>query len=361
MNRHSDIVIVGAGIIGMLSARELARGGARVTLVERSDWGQESSWAGGGILSPLYPWRYTKAVNNLARWSQEVYPQLIADLHAATGIDAQWTDCGLLVLETREQTAAAAWASDYPLPWQPVGTADADRFRLAPAPLAAGGLWFPSLAHVRNPRLLQALHQELLQLGVQFRLQTAVTGFHRQGDRIEHVDTPQGPLAGDHFLICAGAWSGLLAEQLALALPVAPVKGQMILLAANPGVVPCMVLRDGRYLIPRRDGHLLVGSTLENTGFAKETSAAARRELFDFALGLYPELASFPVVRHWAGLRPGTAQGIPLIGRHPAYRNAYFNTGHFRNGVVLAPASSRLIRNIILNEPPILDPSPYLP
>jgi len=356
---HKDIIIIGGGIIGMLSARELAAAGARVTIIDKSHWGQESSWAGGGILSPLYPWRYSGAVNRLAYWSQQTYQELSLSLHAATGIDPQWTRSGLLVLDQEQQSEAKTWARDYSMPAESITPAQDPRFRCQTPTPDADALWFPEIAHIRNPRLLQALHQELEASGVDFRLHHEVTGFEQSANRVHTALTTAGPVAGEQFLICAGAWSGVLAQTLRLNLAITPVKGQMLLFDAKPDTVPCMVLQQGRYLIPRQDGKVLVGSTLEHTGFEKKTTDAARQELFDFAVSVYPALSGFPIQKHWAGLRPGIDDGVPVIDQHPDFDNVFINTGHYRNGVVLAPASSRLICNIIMAQPPILDPSPY--
>ncbi len=356
---HNDIVIIGGGIIGMLSAHELSAAGARVTIVDQDGWGQESSWAGGGILSPLYPWRYSQAVNDLARWSQHHYPPLCAALHANTGIDAQWSPCGLLVLDQDDKDAAQQWAADYPMPLELIPPGGDPRFRCERASMNQSTLWFPSIAHVRNPRLLQALHQDLEASDVTFHLRRQVHSFEIADDRVTAAITTAGPVTGDRFLICTGAWTGGLAKTLALDLPITPVKGQMILFDAAPDVVPCMVLSKAHYLIPRRDGKILVGSTLEHASFDKTITSNARQELHDFALSLYPALAQYPIIQHWAGLRPGTPEGIPIIDRHPRLKNTYINAGHFRNGVVLAPASSRLMCNMILDQPLLLDPTPY--
>ena len=164
---------------------------------------------------------------------------------------------------------------------------------------------------------------------------------------------------GDLIVLCSGAWSQLLAASQAISIQ--PVKGQMILFNAQPGIVNRIVLMDGKYLIPRRDGGIVVGSTMEYTEFDKSTTEQAKNELADLAIDLFPELASCPVSHHWAGLRPGSPAGIPYIGRLPEYDNVYINAGHFRNGLVLAPASVRLMTALLCQQPLPVDPEPYDP
>lgn len=364
----SDFLLVGGGVIGLLLARELSAAGASVTIIERGECGKEASWAGGGIVSPLYPWRYTPAVTALASSAQKEYPALAKRLLEETGIDPEWERTGLLMLDAEDSNAALAWAKG-------VGSAMHSLSRetiYQREPLLAQGykegLWMPGIANIRNPRLLKALLKSLqLQPRVRFLEQSSVTGFIQGAGRDER--SVQGvellrhgqfeKVLGQHVVVTAGAWTGSLLKSLSLEVDVHPVKGQMLLLKPAKKVLSSIVLSNGRYLIPRRDGHLLVGSTLEYTGFDKSTSETAEKSLFASALALVPDLKSAPMIAHWAGLRPGAAQGIPYIGSVPGFRNLSVNAGQFRNGLVLAPASAGLLADILLGRTPRLDPLPY--
>ncbi len=338
----------------MLTARELSLRGADVTLIERSAPGRESSWAGGGILSPLYPWRYPDAVNQLAFRSQSVYPGLCGTLLDHTGIDPQWTVSGLLVEAEGEYDAALAWANARGKPAHLLAQAEISALEAALVP-PSRAIWLPDIAQVRNPRLTRALATELKHLGVGILDDTPVQAIRADRGRVRGVTANGRNLDADRVVVCAGGWSSQLIEHL----PVFPVRGQMILFRAPRGTIEHMYLSADRYAIPRRDGRVLFGSTLEEDGYSKVLSREARDELAGIARRRYPVLRDCPVEHHWAGLRPGTRGGIPFIGEHPDIGGLYVNAGHFRNGLVLAPASAELCADLIEGRQPGLDPAPY--
>ena len=176
----------------------------------------------------------------------------------------------------------------------------------------------------------------------------------------------RGSVSAGRVIVCGGAWTGRLLAQAGVWLPVRPIKGQMMLFR-TPLTSGCrqllerVVLADGRYLIPRADGRVLVGSTLEEADFDKTPTAAARASLHASAVAMLPVLAACEVEHHWAGLRPGSPDGVPFIGAVPGIRGLFINAGHYRNGLVLAPAATRLLVDQLLGREPIVDPAPYRP
>ena len=362
MAKQQRVVIVGGGVIGLLTAFNLANQGRAVLLLERGGLGQESSWAGGGIVSPLYPWRYSPAVTALAHWSQDFYPQLAQRLFASTGVDPQVHTTGLYWLDLDDEAQALAWAAREGRPLRQVELSAVHDA----VPALGGGysraIYMANVANVRNPRLVKSLKAALLALpDVTIHEQCEVVGFVLQGDCVVGVQTCAGPILGDQVVLAAGAWSGELLGTLGLSLPVEPVKGQMILYKCAPGFLSSMVLAKGRYAIPRRDGHILIGSTLEHEGFDKTPTDAALESLKASAVELIPALADAEVVGHWAGLRPGSPEGVPYIGEVPGFKGLWLNCGHYRNGLVLAPASCQLFTDLLLERTPIIDPAPYAP
>jgi glycine oxidase len=356
------VVMIGGGVMGCLGALELLEAGWSVTLLERQAAGRESSWAGGGIVSPLYPWRYPTSISALAEWSQGFYPTLAERLRDATGIDPEVNRCGLLWLDHAEQDQALGWAARQHKPIEAV-TRDLI-YRQVPdlAPGFGSGLWQADLANVRNPRLMAALLTHLRQhAGFRLIEHSPAQALIRDGKRVVGVEHPAGRVMADAVVLSAGAWSGPWMQEHGQQLPVAPVKGQMLLYRAEPGWLPSMVLHGGRYAIPRLDGHILIGSTLEHSGFDNQTTPAALASLQASAAALLPRLGEMQPVAQWSGLRPGSPEGVPYIGAVPDMPGLWVNAGHYRNGLVLAPASCRLLADLMSERVPEIDPQPYQP
>ena len=284
----SDILIVGGGIIGMLTARELSLAGMKVTIIEQGQAGQESSWAGGGIISPLYPWRYSDAVSALAQWGQVNYPALVAEMNSETGLDAELVQSGMLMLDDRGNDMLE-WANNWQSNLQVIDKKDVFELEpeLSPALLAANNaIWMPEVRQVRNPRLVKVTKKYLLKQGVKFLEQTAVTGVIKTSGKIDGITTSKGDILADKVLISGGAWSANLLKDKGIS--VEPVKGQMILFKSEPSKIKRITLSQDRYIIPRRDGRVLVGSTLEHTGFDKAITSDAREELMQEAFRIMP-------------------------------------------------------------------------
>lgn len=305
----ADVVVVGAGIIGLTTALELARAGARVCVLDRGVPGREASWAGGGILSPLPPDQPVPEIQDLLDESLARYPGYCAELYEATGVDPEYWVCGARVRG------------------------------------ASGERWFPEVAQVRNPRLLQALLLALRQQRVTIHPHLPVTGWVTVAGRLTGVATPFGTLACRQAVLAAGAWSGQMAG-----IPVRPVKGQMLLLQ-DPGDAPKHIVMDeDAYLVPRRDGGVVVGSTLESAGFDSAPTAAARSTLIGHAARLWPGSERWLLRHHWVGLRPGGNGLRPLVGPMPGLDGLFVNTAHFRLGITLSLASASRIKKLLTGE-----------
>ncbi len=350
----SDVLIIGAGVSGLLSALCLSRAGLRVTLVERGPVAGESTWAGAGILSPLPPWDYGPEVNALSERGRNLWPEWIAYLLEHSPVDPEYLTSGMLVLGLADMAAASDWCEAHG--W----------FREEP-PAALSGfmtdvddtIWLPGVAQVRNPRLGQALMHACQAAGVGILRDTPAQTLGIRENRVAGIHTPDGLLTADSYVVSAGAWSRELLGEQALGLDIQPVRGQILLFKGTPGIVPSIIFKGGRYLVPRKDGRVLVGSTLEYAGFDKSVTEEAKEALSAFALETAPGLASAEVVGHWAGLRPGSPGNIPSVDRHPVLDNLYLNSGQFRYGVTMAPACAELLRDLILGRRPRLDPTPY--
>jgi glycine oxidase len=356
MNR---VVIIGGGVIGLLVARELAQAGKQCLLLEQGAVGRESSWAGGGILSPVYPWRYPAAVGRLARASAGQYRQLAQELARVGDGDIGLLASGMLMLDADEADAVAQGQIACEDPHEHIGRERLRQLEKALAPRFETALRLAQIDQLRNPWLCQVLDRAVRRLGVEVLEQTPVDTLRRQHGRVLGVRAGGREIAADAVVVAAGAWSGRWLPDPLLAARIKPIKGQMLLLRAPPGLIRHILVSDGRYLIPRADGLILVGSTMEDVGFDKRVDPAVGDELFAHARAVVPALARAPIVGQWAGLRPGSPQGIPFIGAYPGLEGLFVNCGHFRNGLCTAPASARLLAELMLGRPPSLDPAPY--
>jgi glycine oxidase len=338
-----SFILIGAGALGLATAEALLKQGAAVTVLERGAVGQESSWAGGGILSPLCPWDYPEVVTQLTSRGAALFGAWAEELLQSTGKDPEYQKCGMLVLPPFDLPKALQWCAAHSMHTEE----------------KEGGLLLPEVAQARNPRLLQAQRARVEQLGGRIVEHCAVQQIVAGQNGVSKLLTSCGEFSAYNYVVTSGAWSKVLLGEHALHADIKPIRGQMLLFKFDTPPLPHIILQDGLYLIPRRDGHLLAGSTLEDVGFDKATTDEARESLLQRAIALLPALRGMPMAKHWAGLRPAAPDNIPTIGRHPHLHNLYINSGHFRYGVTMAPASVEVLLNEINDAPQPFDISPY--
>jgi glycine oxidase len=329
------VIVVGGGIVGCMTALNLAERGRQVTLVERNQIAAqtsgESSWAGAGILFPLLPWFYKDEVNRLALDGARLYPALCQRLLDETGIDPEYTPSGMLIQPPFDAALAYAWCEKNHVELQQIGD----------------NLLLPNVAQVRNPRLMQALKQLLIQTNVTLLEHTQLEPL-QQTEKIDGWKTTTGKvLEADAFVVTSGAWSFELLKDTAANLNIKPMRGQILLYQVPQDSLKHIVYQNGFYLVPRHDGHLLVGSTLEDVGFDPRTTEDVKQELKTKAESILPSLKHAPILKHWSGLRPGTPDNLPTIAAHPTIKNLFLNTGHFRYGLTMAPASAQRMAALV--------------
>ena len=335
--------VIGGGIAGLGTAYALLQKGHRVTLADYGHPGQ-SSWAGAGILCPLLPWDYDEAVNRLALGGMQAWPDWAAEIAHLSGSDPEYWACGMEVVAPKTPQPGLEWCRAHDFP------AEAG---------AEGSIRLDGGGEMRDARLVASLRGAVAALGGKILPHCEITGLRFEGGKAVSVLSRQNEYTADAFVWAGGAWSGQRLGELAAVPNVRPVRGQMLLYAPGSHALEHIVYKDGLYLVPRRDGHLLAGSTGEDVGFDAGTTPETLQNLHESACNLLPELRAQRHLRSWAGLRPGSPDNIPTVDRHPDYENVWVNTGHFRYGVTMAPASSRLLAELMLGATPHIDPAPY--
>lgn len=356
----ADVLVIGGGVLGLTSAWELARCGLQVTLLERGAVGTEASWAGAGMIPPGD--RTSSQGHTLAAWSAQLWPQLSGELREATGLDNGYRRCGALQFEVPGEDPLAAAIEHWrhlDVRIEPVQSDRLPSLAGSVNPSHAPAALLPDFAQVRNPWHLRALRQGCAALGVRVLEESPVLGWDVHDGRLLAARTPAGNVSAGQFVVAAGAWTSELLRPLGCRLEIEPVRGQIVLYRADPAMLPLVLEAGRRYLVPRDDGRILVGSTEERVGFVKATTETAVTELMDFAVDLVPGLRKFPVERTWSGLRPAAIRGRPWIGPAREFSNLFVAAGHFRSGLSNSPATARLIRQMIVGEPLSLDVAPF--
>jgi len=358
-----DCTIIGGGVIGLTVARRLARTGFRVTLCDRGPCGREASWAGAGVLSPPNPHRQDAAAALLLR-SLAMYPTFCQELRDETGIDPEYDRCGEIELAFDEagvrtllEDVAASKArriAGGELGFEMLTREQGMALEPAVSSEMLGGMICRETAQVRNPRLLRALHESCLRGGVVIRENAPAVDLVESQGRVVGVKLgPEGRevIQADRVVLCAGAWSSQITARLTATMPVHPVRGQMILMKLDARPFAHIIARGKTYLVPRRDGHVLLGATEEpEAGYSKRCTAKGIAGLITRGVKLVPSIADAPVVATWAGLRPGTPDDLPYLGPVPGLDGLIAATGHFRTGLSSAPATAEAVAAIVKGE-----------
>jgi glycine oxidase len=358
----SDVVIIGAGVMGCAVAWRLRQRGLSVTLIERGIPGAEASSAAAGILAPQAEAEGPGPFLELALASRALYPAWVEDLRAATGIDVGYRTEGTLVIAGAGRTEAdaelgrlkerRAWQQRAGLRVALLDTAAVREVEPALAP-CAGALHFPDDHQVEAPLLARALSQAAAQAGARF-VTAHVQRVRHDTARVLGVSVEGEELSCGQVVIAAGSWSALVEGGAVPSQAVRPMRGQMLELDTRPPLLRHTIFGalagpagPSGYLVPRRDGRIVAGSTMELVGFRKEVTVAGLRRLLTLAEGLCPPLAEAEVRRTWAGFRPYTADGLPLLGA-TSIAGLHLCTGHHRNGILLCPISAEAISRCIL-------------
>ncbi|MEA5577372.1 glycine oxidase ThiO [Anabaena sp. UHCC 0451] len=345
----SDILIIGGGIIGLACAVELKLRGANVTVLCR-DFTDAASQAAAGMLAPDAENIANEAMLSLCWRSRALYPDWISKLAEITGLNAGYWPCGILA-PVYKKAGEQGSRGEISISQSPSFWLDKDAINQYQPGLGAdvvGGWWYPEDGQVDNQALITVLRTAADSLGVEFKDGITVEAICQQQGQVIGVQTNTGLLRADHYLLAAGAWANQL-----LPLPVRPRKGQMLRLRVPEFVTELPLTRvlygENIYIVPRRNRSIILGATSEDVGFTPDNTPAGIQSLLQAATRLYPQLENYPIAEMWWGFRPSTPDELPILGDSHC-KNLTLATGHYRNGILLAPVTAALIADLILSQ-----------
>ncbi len=351
-SKNVDVLIVGGGIIGMLTARNIKKQGLKVAIIEKGKLGGKATWAAGGILSPLKPWQETTKTKSLINEGRQNFAVLVEELKQETGIDSELIQSGLLSLNVNEKQQALEWAKQNKEPIEILTHQTMCQQAPNITKKINEAIYLPNIQQVRPPRLIAALRQSLQSQKVRIYENTAVKKLLVETNTISGVKTEFEKIMANKVVLCSGAWTNNLLPkdtEIGLDIDIEPVRGQMLLYHLPEIIFTHIVLKDNSYLIPRQDGYILCGSTIEHVGFKNEITSEALQSLQAIANELVPLLANHQPIKQWSALRPGTQRDTPYICKHPSINGLFLNSGHYRYGIVMSLASARIMTELISN------------
>jgi thiazole synthase len=337
---QKDVLVIGGGAIGLAIAFELALRGITVGVLSRS-FSEAALHAAAGMLAPQAEAIAPSPMLDLCLQSRALYPDWVNKLEGLTGMDCGYWPCGILVPQTEHSTAPPYTVNSH---W--CDRARIDELQSGLGESVIGAWWHPDDGQVNNKRMAEVLHRAALQVGVNLREGVAVEAFHRQGARIAGLQTSQGIIQAQHYVLATGAWSNAL-----LPIPVQPRKGQMLAIRTTEIQQPLRHVLFGEdvYIVPRKDGQIVIGATSEDVGFMPHNTPAGVQTLLKAAINLYPPLADWQLEQYWWGFRPTTPDELPILGASP-YQNLSLATGHHRNGILLTPVTAQTVTDAIVQQ-----------
>jgi glycine oxidase len=352
--KTTDVAIIGGGVIGCAAAYALATAGLRVLLLERGQIACEASGEAAGMLAPQAEASEVGPFLTLGLQSRELFPALTAALREETGLDVGYGQDGTLYpcLDEDEETEARtrfAWQRGQGLPVEWWGAEEVRKAEPGIHPAVRGALFIPGDRQVTSGTFTRAFALAAARRGAEIWEGAPVTGFVRDRKRIVGVKNLDRTVSAGRYVLAAGPWSAQIAALLGLPVPVLPVKGQLCMAGLLQGGPRHILYSHLAYLVPRPGGEVVLGTTVEFAGFDKRVTVGGLQGILAGAQALYPALAGAPLLRAWAGLRPYTSDELPLLGPVPEMEELLVATGHHRNGILLAPITAQLLRELVVD------------
>lgn len=351
----SEVLIIGGGVIGLSIARELHKSGMRqITLLEKGVCGEEASWAAGGMLGPQAELNETGHFFDLCRRSHDLYPAFATDLLDETGIDIELDRSGTLYAaftadDEKHLDTRFEWQKRAGLAVERLSAEETRRAEPFISPDVRMSLLFPDDWQVENRKLLSALRRYAELNGITLRENTRAESLTIEKGRVTGCVTADETFTANKTVLATGAWTSLIKlGDMALPFTVTPVRGQIICMRTAKRVFKRVVYSRRGYLVPRADGRILAGSTSEFTGLTKGVTDQAFADLRNMAFEIAPSMDGLPVIDSWSGLRPMASDGLPVLGTLVGIDDLVISTAHYRNGVLLAPLSAKIVADSLI-------------
>ena len=328
------IAIIGGGIIGCLTAIKLKESGFEVLVVDKHEIGKESSWAGAGILFPLMPWNYEPKVYDLCMLASSFYENFSKKLYDSTGIDPEYKKTGMTLIPPYQKEDVIKWANSQNLSFEETF------FR------GSESINFPSIAQIRSPRLMKSIKLFMKKMEIEIIENIELAEIQDKKGVVKKWPTKINSfIVADYYVITSGAWTSNLKDNYKS--KIYPVRGQMIQYKASNLKIKTILYSNDFYILQRKDGVIIAGSTIEEVGFDETVTIDKKEALIRKAEALIPDLADIQVENHWEGFRPGTKKNITIIQKDDDYENVFINSGHFRYCLTMAPQSAENLKEIL--------------
>ena len=355
MAETTDVVVVGGGVIGCFIAYELSKVGLEVVVVEKGQVGAEASSAAAGLLVPLHMVEEERALFELHLASTKMFPAFVPELEEETGISVEYIPSGILrvALNEEEETARLSefqkFGEAFGMAITRLDAAEIHSLEPELAPAVCGGIFSHDEAYINNGRLVFALARGASVRNARFLEGCLATGVRRTDGRFSALQTNEGEISAGHLVIATGAWSRVFCEALDMAIPITPARGQMLAIATIPRLLQRPINSSKGALVPRADGSVHVGATVEHVGFDKRNTPEAIADLLERGTAVVPALSEGRVERMWSGFRPFCEDGLPAIGGVPGWENVSVAAGHFTMGITGSPITAKIIKELIVD------------
>jgi len=322
-----NVIIIGGGIVGCLSALEFKKKGFDLTIIEKSKIGHESSSAAAGILYPLMPWKYDDALYKLSQGSAEFYAELSKKLLKDFDKDIEYIKSGLLLLPPYNEDDFLKWLKKSKTTFLKKNNS----------------ILLPEVAQINPKKLMPSIKELVVSMDIKIYENLAVTGIKTNKNFIDAVYTELNEFKGDIFLLSAGAWSSIIYQKLEK--KIKPIRGQIIEYLTNDLIIENILYSQGIYILQRKNKSIVVGSTLEDVGFSDKNLNEKLLELDRKAKKVLRDLEKCSINRTWHGFRPGVDDNYPIVSKDENYQNMFIHSGHFRYGITTAPATTKILMN----------------